>query len=78
MVADVGVGDVVESVVKDGAEGAVHSAESTTQPSPLRATEVGHEDIGMLQVSDEHQVIVDDEVRDEVKVPNGDEACRRA
>ena len=66
MVADVRISDVVESMVEDGTERAVDSAESTPEPVPLLPTEVGHEYVGVLEVGDEDEVVVDYGVGDQV------------
>ena len=67
VVADVCVGDVVEGVVQHGPEGAVDGAEGTAQPVPLLAAEVRYEDVCVLQVCDEHEVVVGDHVGDQVE-----------
>jgi hypothetical protein len=66
MVAHMRVNDVVEGVIQEGAEGSVDSAESTAQPVPLGAAEMGHVDIRVLKVRDEHQMVVGDHVGDNV------------
>ena len=66
MVADVCVGDVVKSVVQNGTEGSVDSAERSSQPGPLLVAEVGHEHVRMLQVGDEHQMVVGHCVGDQI------------
>lgn len=66
MVTDMGIGDVVEGVIEQWTERAIHCAQGTSQPVPFFASEVWHVHISVLQVGDEHQVIVYDEVRHQV------------
>src|SRR3546814_8217670 len=66
VVADVGVGDVVHGVVKHRSERAIDSAKSTTEPVPLLVAEMWDERVGVLQVRDQHQVVVDDQEWQEV------------
>lgn len=63
VVAHVGVGDVVDHVVDDGAERSVHSAERAAEPVPLAAAEVRHEHVGVLQVGDKYEIGVGDHER---------------
>lgn len=70
VVADVSVHNVVQSVIQQRAEGAVDSAQSTAQPVPLLSAEVGHEHVSVLQVGDQHQVIVHNGVGDQIEVSN--------
>jgi hypothetical protein len=74
VVTDMGVDNVVEGVVEDRSKGAINSAECTTEPIPFFATEVRHEDISVLQESDQHEVVVHDHVGDEVIGRNIQEA----
>ena len=69
-----GVGDVVQRVVKQGPEGPVHCAQRASQPAPLLRSEVRHEHVGMLQVGDEHEMVVDDHVREQIEAGHGGES----
>mmetsp|Transcript_18937 Transcript_18937/g.57203 ORF Transcript_18937/g.57203 Transcript_18937/m.57203 type:complete len:351 (-) Transcript_18937:144-1196(-) len=71
VVCHMGVSDVVVEVVQD-AIGAVHSGQGTPQPVPLLAIVVGQRLVGVLQLRDHHQPVVDDEVGDAV------DACQPA
>lgn len=71
MVAHVGVCDMVEDVVNNRPKGSVYGTQGTTEPVPLVAPEMRHEDISVLQVCDEHQVRVGDHVGYDVKRSNG-------
>lgn len=68
VVTDVSVCDVVESVIQDSTERAINSAQCATQPVPFRTTEMRHKYISMLQVSDQNQVIVNNQVWNEVEL----------
>lgn len=66
MMAHMGVSDVMEHVVKHWSERSIDSAEGTTKPGPLLTTEVWHEHISVLKISNQHKMVVDNEVRDQV------------
>mmetsp|Transcript_538 Transcript_538/g.1257 ORF Transcript_538/g.1257 Transcript_538/m.1257 type:complete len:418 (+) Transcript_538:322-1575(+) len=66
VMAHVRVRDVVETVVEEGTKRAVHSAQGSAQPAPLRVIKVWHVHIGVLQERDQDQVVVGDHVRNQV------------
>jgi hypothetical protein len=58
MMCYMGISDVVEVVIKEGAPRAINCAESTTQPRPLIIIEVRHVDIGVVQVCESNKISV--------------------
>jgi hypothetical protein len=64
MMADMSISDVMHGVIQDWSEGTIDGAESSSQPVPFLSTEVRHEDIGVLEESDQNQVVVGDHVWD--------------
>ena len=63
---DVGFDDVVENVLTDKTEFTVHGGSSPSGESPLVSSVVRHLWVGVLQVGDEHQPVVNKQVRQEV------------
>mmetsp|Transcript_56318 Transcript_56318/g.98866 ORF Transcript_56318/g.98866 Transcript_56318/m.98866 type:complete len:238 (-) Transcript_56318:3-716(-) len=74
VMAHVCVRDVVQRAVHEEAEVSVHRADGAAQPVPLGTSEVRHKHVGVLQVGDQHQVLVDDHVRGDVVAPHVAEA----
>lgn len=71
VVEDVSLGNSVEEVRSDEAEGVpVDGAKGTTLEVPLSVTVVGEGGVGVLEEGDHDQVVVDDQVRDEVEGDN--------
>ena len=70
VVAHVCVSDVVQAVVHNEAERSIHGTQSSTEEIPLLPTEVRNVRGGMLEVGDEHQVVVGHHQRRQVVRPH--------
>lgn len=66
VVEDVGLDDAVEEVAADEAELAVNSRGGTTDEVPLLSGVVGERGVGVLEVGDGNEPVVDPEVGEEV------------
>jgi hypothetical protein len=75
VVAHVRVGDVVQRAVHEEAEVPVHGAHRAAQPGPLLLAEVRHEHVRVLQVGDQHEVVVHDQVGHPVVEEYSTSAC---
>lgn len=73
VVADMSVRNMVKGMVQNCAKRAVYGAQRATKPVPFGTTKVRHENIGVLQIRNQHQVIVHDHVGKEVVIQHVNE-----
>ncbi len=66
VVAYMCIHDMVEGVVEKRTERAIYRAEGAAEPRPLLIAEVRHVHIRMLKKSDQHQMIVHDDIRQQI------------
>lgn len=73
VVADMSVSYMVKGMIQNCTKRAIHGAQRTTKPVPLGATKVWHVNVGVLQICNQHQVIVHHHVWKKVVIQYVDE-----